>query len=190
MHTQYFTIVVIVTIFLHSAFSCEVDTDCAIGFVCSSTPSTKGQCIYGCRTDGNCRTDTTNTQNLTCDKNLPRWSCTCKNNSDCDGDGTCANGHCVLPLNIDENRLLSLCGLSTVEGAFEDVCGWLLQGGYTELSYDAAVIACEGATDGLGTFFCSQLVSYLFHIIAEVGGVNDAITDVCHNAWLNVCDSI
>ncbi|CAG8620303.1 3365_t:CDS:1, partial [Paraglomus occultum] len=177
MHTQYFTIIILAILFIHSVSSCEVDTDCPVGFVCSTTPSTQGQCVYGCHTDGNCRIDAANTRNLTCDKNLPRWSCTCDNKSDCDGNGTCANGHCVLPINFGEKGLFSLCNLSALESAFDDVCAWLLNGEYTSLSYDAAVAACDTVTDGLGALFCSSLVSYLFHLIAEYGGLNGAISD-------------
>ena len=124
MHTQYFTIFVIAILFnfMNSVASCEVDTDCPVGFVCSSTPSTQGQCIYGCHTNDNCRIDASDTQNQTCDKNLPRWSCTCGNDTVCDGDGTCVNGHCVFPfINFSGKGILPLCGLSALESAFDDV---------------------------------------------------------------------
>ncbi|CAG8631152.1 3317_t:CDS:1, partial [Paraglomus brasilianum] len=170
--------------------SCEVDTDCPVGFVCSTTPSTQGQCIYGCHTSDDCQIDATDTQNQTCDKNLPRWSCTCGNDTVCDGDGICAGGHCVLPFNFGMKGIFSLCGVSSLESTFEDVCAWLLNQGYTQLGYEAAVIACDGATDGFGVFFCEALVSILFKIVGDAGGIGDSINDVCHNAWLDVCDSL
>lgn len=73
------------------------------GYVCSNVKGTNGTCIYGCRSDCDCRKGT-------CDKKAsPRWLCTCKKDSDCyqynasirkdsiQKRSKCVNNRCQIP---------------------------------------------------------------------------------------------
>ncbi|CAB4380848.1 unnamed protein product [Rhizophagus irregularis] len=103
-HFLIFTLVILLFNFTYLAFSlsCQIDSDCFFGTVCSANTSPK-QCVYGCHGDNDCAIDTTTTQNQKCDTTTrPFWSCTCGSDSACPA-GKCVNGHCVLSCVFDSD---------------------------------------------------------------------------------------
>ncbi|CAG8531785.1 7347_t:CDS:1 [Paraglomus brasilianum] len=193
MRTQYFVFFSLVILFNLAplVFSCQVgdeyDYECYLGYVCSSAPSTYGQCIYGCHHDSDCQFDTTDTQNQKCDTSLTTWSCTCGNYTVCPGDGQCYEGHCILGSFTD----VATCDHPTLKVYFDGICKWAVKKAAL-LNNPTVKIVAESCA--LAAWFylparlvgiaCGAIASY---IVAASTGTNYAAEETCANAWSSVC---
>ncbi|KAF0518629.1 hypothetical protein F8M41_016799 [Gigaspora margarita] len=197
MHKQYPTCFFLIILFNFASltFSCQVgdnnDYLCGLGFVCSSAPSTYGQCIYGCHHDNDCPFDTTVTQNQKCDTNLTTWSCTCGSNTACPGDGQCYKGHCV----ISNYSGVGHCNHPTLEFYFDNVCKWVVKNlsllGNPTVS--AITAECNLAliefieAEPLVLLACGAIAKYIVGAQTDTAIAADV---TCNNAWKSICNSL